>query len=354
MAKRIYGGPYYVIMHSTIGDSICSIPALNALRLVSEDVYIVCSGVAQSLFCSISPDFSTINAEDLNINHIERNHATLIKLDNDLQIIRRDCVQNKLFDTGNLISWSTDYEDTISVSRCGSAKLNLIRSGLAKIAKDKRFYLPAWAADAALINQVVNRDLNYWVRSNEQPAIFPKNQNESAPLFLIKEYVVIAPCGSYSTKKWPISCWIELVSYLRCQDINICLITGPCDTEEMSAISPYVSCNLVSAPIQDVIAAIKGSALVITHDCGPMHLAASMNIPTIAIFGPTCPNTWFCYPATPNVVVDSAGNFARKLSKVLPGDVWSIWPKTADVIKAYYDILPKTKLTKGEGHDVVL
>lgn len=60
--------------------------------------------------------------------------------------------------------------------------------------------------------------------------------------------------------------------------------------------------SLVSLP-----ALVKRAEWVITNDSGPMHLAAALGVPTLAIFGPTDPRVCGPYPlsAPTNVVVQA-------------------------------------------------
>ncbi len=71
-------------------------------------------------------------------------------------------------------------------------------------------------------------------------------------------------------------------------------------------------CNRTSLP--EAVALITHAALVIANDSGPMHIAAAVNTPVLALFGPTDPALYGPYPAdrpTNRVLRAPGGDLAR-------------------------------------------
>ncbi len=79
--------------------------------------------------------------------------------------------------------------------------------------------------------------------------------------------------------------------------------------------------SLVSLP-----ALIKRAHWVISNDSGPMHLAAALGVPTLALFGPTDPRVCGPYPfeAPTNVVVQAP---VRNLKLLTAREVYLRWQK---------------------------
>ena len=49
--------------------------------------------------------------------------------------------------------------------------------------------------------------------------------------------------------------------------------------------------------IRQLCSVIERFSLFISNDCGPMHIAPAVGVPTIGIFGPGRPDIWFPYSA---------------------------------------------------------
>jgi len=106
----------------------------------------------------------------------------------------------------------------------------------------------------------------------------------------IKDYVVIAPGARWKTKRWPYLNFGRLALML---DIKTVVVGGSSDVELAEGIEINSKGKALSlagkTDINDLISIIRGARYVVTNDSGPMHIAAALNIPVIAIFGPTNP-----------------------------------------------------------------
>lgn len=97
------------------------------------------------------------------------------------------------------------------------------------------------------------------------------------------------------SKRWPVGHFIELSRSLRREAPNTrqVLLAGPDDVwvavrihEQTGKILPVVGADLDLAGLAGLIARLD---LLITNDSGPMHLAAALGVPCVALFGPTDP-----------------------------------------------------------------
>ena len=112
----------------------------------------------------------------------------------------------------------------------------------------------------------------------------------------IKGYIVVAPSARWATKRWPARNFAKLIS----NTATPCVITG---TKRDNSIAVKILDNLSDRKtksaktinlcgktgLKELTALIAGAKAVVTNDSGPMHIAAALNKPVIAVFGPTDP-----------------------------------------------------------------
>ncbi len=104
-----------------------------------------------------------------------------------------------------------------------------------------------------------------------------------------RETVVIHPFSGSRRKNWPLEYFRQLATALR---YPVEWTAGP--EEELAGATRFVD-------LADLGAWIGGARLYIGNDSGMTHLAAAMGVRTLALFGPTAPETWA--PRGENVTV---------------------------------------------------
>jgi len=127
--------------------------------------------------------------------------------------------------------------------------------------------------------------------------------------------VALHPGAGSKTKRWPLQQFIELARGLRKDgSTKLLVIEGPAESGLARAIAgglPAVLAVAViraeSLPLNLLAAVMVKCRLFIGNDSGISHLAASLGIPVVVLFGPTLPRHWA--PLGPKVTVlrDSGG-----------------------------------------------
>ena len=108
-------------------------------------------------------------------------------------------------------------------------------------------------------------------------------------------WVLLQPGARWINKRWPVEYFVETVRQLaeRAADLNFAVLGSGSDqtlTRAVVSACPERIVDLANrTSLTEMIEWIRLSDLVITNDTGPMHIAAALRKPLIAIFGPTDP-----------------------------------------------------------------
>lgn len=106
----------------------------------------------------------------------------------------------------------------------------------------------------------------------------------------------IHPGGSSYDKQWPEKQYAELADRLVQQyTATILLLHGPVEDDLAHNIQNAMQTKaIIYAPktIRELAALLSRCNMVVCNDSGPMHLAAALDVPTVAIFGPTDHVAW--------------------------------------------------------------
>jgi len=110
--------------------------------------------------------------------------------------------------------------------------------------------------------------------------------------------VGIQPGASYPSKQWVTTRFAEVARALVADGTGIVLLGGKAEIETARAMREAVG---VSAPIVDLTGAtdlretmgvLTQLSLFVGNDTGVTHIAASLGIPTVSLFGPTSAQKW--------------------------------------------------------------
>ncbi len=106
---------------------------------------------------------------------------------------------------------------------------------------------------------------------------------------------IIHPSARWETKRWPAERFAQLADGLIAQERLRIMIVGSAaeasQIEEMSRQMSQPAINLAGqTDLLQLAALLRRSDLLVSNDSGPMHLAAAVGTPVVAIFGPTDPS----------------------------------------------------------------
>lgn len=105
------------------------------------------------------------------------------------------------------------------------------------------------------------------------------------------KFIAINIGGGWQIKKWPVDMFVELSATVDTRlHRRVVVLYGPSEEADASRIS-RASGAILAPPtsLKEMGAILRESEALVTNDSGPMHIAAALGVPTLAIFGPTSP-----------------------------------------------------------------
>ena len=132
--------------------------------------------------------------------------------------------------------------------------------------------------------------------------------------------VAVFPLSRWETKNWPAPCFARLIAHLQeAADASVYVLGSQSESEACVRIAGGLERPAVNLAGKTSLVETGGLLavmdLVIGNDSGPVHMAAALGVPTLALFGPTDPARTGPYGKQHRVVVsdyDCRPCFSRK------------------------------------------
>jgi heptosyltransferase-1 len=102
-------------------------------------------------------------------------------------------------------------------------------------------------------------------------------------------FVLIAPTAGWGAKEWPTQKFVEVALRLKAMRLRVLVNSSGVGDEVARRVAEDGGAELVACGVAELIALTRRAALVIGGDTGPVHLAAALGRPVVALFGPTDP-----------------------------------------------------------------
>jgi heptosyltransferase-1 len=105
------------------------------------------------------------------------------------------------------------------------------------------------------------------------------------------EFAILNPGAGWGAKRWPAERYGEVARGLGDLGVRSILNYGPGEEElvRVAGVASGGTAQAMSCTISELIALTRRARLFIGGDTGPLHLAAALRVPVVAIYGPTDP-----------------------------------------------------------------
>jgi heptosyltransferase I len=121
-------------------------------------------------------------------------------------------------------------------------------------------------------------------------ALFHGDGEKAGKREALAPYAVLVPGARWKTKIWPAESFGKVASMLPLRSVIVGSSTDKAIANEVVSRSGEKAESLAGqTSLRQLIEIMRTAEVVITNDSGPMHIAAALNVPVVAVFGPTSP-----------------------------------------------------------------
>jgi ADP-heptose:LPS heptosyltransferase len=136
------------------------------------------------------------------------------------------------------------------------------------------------------------------VRRETAPALrFEKHPSEAARInetLKGRPYAVIHPSSVMATKRWEAGRFAAVARQLASRDLTIVVTAGPHEEAHALDVAQQIEGTVImlGLTIPELAELIRGARVYVGNDSGPMHLAAAVGTPTVAVWGSSDSRRW--------------------------------------------------------------
>jgi heptosyltransferase-1 len=180
---------------------------------------------------------------------------------------------------------------------------------------------------------------NFFQWSPSDPAIHEWLNAEIVRLRLQEGFIILNPGAGWGAKQWPVERYAELARELGACGVRSLINHGPGEEELAATVEKNSDGHAIAASftITQLMAITRKTSLFIGGDTGPMHLAALLNVPVVALFGPTDPARNGPYGTKSIVLRDPASITSHKRARETDAGLRNL--TVPQVLEAVYQLL---------------
>jgi heptosyltransferase I len=286
-----------IVKLSAIGDVIHTLPSLAALRRLYPDAHITWVVEAAS--------------KDIILHHPHLDQVLIFRRKNWIKDFKRGEWQFVLRDVRDFLALlrSRRYDLVIDFHGLFKSAMVVWASG----GKRKLGYDSLQELSGLFLNEKIPEDMNkhavdryldfpryLGATVGQAEFILPTNQEAQTGCLALqnafslkkKNYIAVNPIALWETKLWNDRKFAELADMIQ-QRLRMPVVFTGRDKESSDGITSRMDTPGINiggqTTLMELACIYKDALAVISTDSGPMHLAAAVGTPVIALFGPTDP-----------------------------------------------------------------
>ena len=160
-----------------------------------------------------------------------------------------------------------------------------------------------------------------------EPPVFPQDPATESSAdrfhssFEWKPLAIVNPGAGWGAKCWPVESYGAVARALSDRGMAVVVNHSPEEETLAQAVrdSSSGTAHPMKCPVGELIALTRRASLFVGGDTGPMHLAAALGVPVVALFGPTRPERNGPY-ATRSIVLRSRDSLDNSSHTQVPDE----------------------------------
>ncbi len=282
-----------IIRFSSLGDIALTFPVVNFLKSHNFEVHYLTKD-------SFS-DFIKLNKNCDSVKSVSNN----IRFNDLINYVKNNFNNNEfdyVFDLHNnirsfLVKLILKRKNNYNIYTISKQRLKTI---LNFIVKDRASKIFSFYCDLK-----INLNLNLVIQKLEYYK-FDQNiyftQYNLISNYPYKDYILISPDSLWRQKEWDLNKYLEVAKKLI--DLNYNVIWTA--SKNISKIPDDYGINLTGKTnYEQLVSLVKNAKLVLSNDSGIMHIAESLNVKSVAIFGPTSRGLGFAPYLSSSLVIEN-------------------------------------------------
>lgn len=280
-----------IIEPNWLGDILFTTPAIRAIREQNPDAYIAC--MTHPRCAEMLEGNSCIN--EIIFFDERHSHKSILKKISFIKKLK-----------------SYKFDIVLSFHRSMTKMLICYLAGIPRrvgyLSKKRSFLL----TDPVFTSKKAPHRVEYFLNIARSIGVDTKNKNyefsvsdddikdanrilEKEGISKEREFLIVNPGGNWHPKRWSKENYSKLIKKISEIYKKRIVITGSKkDVSLADSIIKEANINAINlagkTTLKQLAGIMRRSVFVISNDSGPMHIAVSQNVPTIALFGPTSPD----------------------------------------------------------------
>jgi ADP-heptose:LPS heptosyltransferase len=279
-----------------LGNLVVSLPAIDALitHFQGKNFYLTIDNTYREIIESMIREehINFYPRKQSNTGSYPRRALSHIEFMRKIRKIRPDIVIDlQGGHTSSLITLFSGASTRVAKSTANRPYAYNVRVDLAKGKHKAYSYIEVAAAVGAPVCENV-----YRLQATRARRLSLEDKLRNDGLVSERRLVTVHPGVGRLQKLWTVSGFATIADWLAARDYQVVFVGGPGEfarTREITSLLSHQTYNLVGIlSLGELMALFEMSSLFLGNDGGPMHLAAAMGTPIVALFGFADESRW--------------------------------------------------------------